>query len=126
MDRRDGAPAVDRLRPLAHVGAHFGPRESGDVIFTLLGFAGLYLLLGVLFVVQVLRQINRGPVASTRTLSWETVWFVIVSAMLAVYAVLDGFDFGVGASTASSHAPIDDAGRCWRRSARSGTAMKSG
>src|SRR5271166_5936996 len=26
----------------------------------------------------------------------ETVWFAIVSAMLAVYAVLDGFDFGVG------------------------------
>ena len=27
----------------------------------------------------------------------EAVWFVIVSGMLAVYAVLDGFDFGVGA-----------------------------
>src|SRR5271163_5128903 len=26
----------------------------------------------------------------------ETVWFAIVSAMLAVYVVLDGFDFGVG------------------------------
>ena len=26
----------------------------------------------------------------------ETIWFVIVSAMLAVYVVLDGFDFGVG------------------------------
>jgi cytochrome d ubiquinol oxidase subunit II len=26
----------------------------------------------------------------------ETVWFVIVSAMLAVYVILDGFDFGVG------------------------------
>ena len=27
----------------------------------------------------------------------EAVWFVIVSGMLAAYAVLDGFDFGVGA-----------------------------
>jgi cytochrome d ubiquinol oxidase subunit II len=27
----------------------------------------------------------------------EAVWFAIVSGMLAVYAVLDGFDFGVGA-----------------------------
>jgi cytochrome d ubiquinol oxidase subunit II len=27
----------------------------------------------------------------------EAIWFVIVSGMLAVYAVLDGFDFGVGA-----------------------------
>src|ERR1019366_1298410 len=26
----------------------------------------------------------------------ETLWFAIVSAMLAVYVVLDGFDFGVG------------------------------
>jgi cytochrome bd ubiquinol oxidase subunit II len=26
----------------------------------------------------------------------ETVWFVILSAMLAIYVVLDGFDFGVG------------------------------
>src|SRR5215472_12603493 len=26
----------------------------------------------------------------------EAVWFTIVSGMLAVYAVLDGFDFGVG------------------------------
>lgn len=26
----------------------------------------------------------------------ETVWFVIVAVMLAVYVVLDGFDFGVG------------------------------
>src|SRR6202165_995231 len=26
----------------------------------------------------------------------ETVWFAIVSAMLSVYVVLDGFDFGVG------------------------------
>src|SRR5713226_2953020 len=26
----------------------------------------------------------------------ESVWFVIVSGMLAVYMVLDGFDFGVG------------------------------
>jgi cytochrome d ubiquinol oxidase subunit II len=27
----------------------------------------------------------------------ETVWFAIIAGMLAVYAVLDGFDFGVGA-----------------------------
>ena len=26
----------------------------------------------------------------------EAVWFALVSAMLAVYVVLDGFDFGVG------------------------------
>jgi cytochrome d ubiquinol oxidase subunit I len=41
--------------------AHSNLVSSGDVIFTLLGFAGLYLLLGVIFVVQVLKQIDRGP-----------------------------------------------------------------
>jgi cytochrome d ubiquinol oxidase subunit I len=37
--------------------------SAGDVVFTLLGFAGLYLLLGALFVVQVLKEIERGPIA---------------------------------------------------------------
>jgi len=36
--------------------------SRGDVVFTMLGFAGLYLLLGTLFVFQVLREISRGPV----------------------------------------------------------------
>ncbi len=35
--------------------------NPGDVIFTTLGFAGLYLLLGILFVVHVLKDITRGP-----------------------------------------------------------------
>jgi cytochrome d ubiquinol oxidase subunit I len=43
--------------------AHSELVGTGDVIFTLLGFAGLYLLLGMLFVVQVLKEINRGPTA---------------------------------------------------------------
>jgi hypothetical protein len=34
------------------------------VVFTALGFAGLYLLLGILFIDQVRRQIARGPVAA--------------------------------------------------------------
>jgi cytochrome d ubiquinol oxidase subunit I len=36
--------------------------NTGDVVFTTLGFAGLYLLLGFLFVATVLREIDRGPV----------------------------------------------------------------
>ncbi len=35
--------------------------NTGDVVFTILGFAGLYLLLGFLFALQVLKEINRGP-----------------------------------------------------------------
>lgn len=38
--------------------------NPGDVVFTLLGFLGLYLLLGIAFVLQFLREINRGPAAS--------------------------------------------------------------
>lgn len=46
--------------------AHGGSElvNAGDVVFTLLGFAGLYLLLGMIFVVQVLKEINRGPATS--------------------------------------------------------------
>lgn len=44
--------------------AHSELVNPGDVVFTLLGFAGLYLLLGMLFVVQVLKEIDRGPAAS--------------------------------------------------------------
>jgi len=38
--------------------------HAGDVVFTTLGFAGLYLALGLLFVLQVVKQIARGPVAA--------------------------------------------------------------
>jgi cytochrome d ubiquinol oxidase subunit I len=35
--------------------------SSGNALFTLLGFAGLYLLLGLLFIILVLKEINHGP-----------------------------------------------------------------
>jgi cytochrome bd ubiquinol oxidase subunit I len=44
--------------------AHSELVSPGDVVFTMLGFAGLYLLLGLLFVVRVLKEIDRGPAAS--------------------------------------------------------------
>jgi cytochrome d ubiquinol oxidase subunit I len=36
--------------------------NTGNVVFTTLGFAGLYLVLGILFLFQVMRELNRGPV----------------------------------------------------------------
>ena len=36
--------------------------NAGDVVFTTLGFAGMYLVLGILFLFQVMRELNRGPV----------------------------------------------------------------
>ena len=38
--------------------------HAGDVVFSTLGFAGLYLALGLLFVLQVVKQIARGPVSA--------------------------------------------------------------
>jgi cytochrome d ubiquinol oxidase subunit I len=38
--------------------------NTGDVVFTTLGFAGLYLLLGLLFVVQILKEVDRGPLTA--------------------------------------------------------------
>ncbi|MNY10001.1 Bacterial Cytochrome Ubiquinol Oxidase [compost metagenome] len=35
--------------------------SSGNIWFTLLGFAGMYALLGMLFVLLVLREIAHGP-----------------------------------------------------------------
>jgi cytochrome d ubiquinol oxidase subunit I len=35
--------------------------SSGNTIFSLLGFMGLYLVLGVLFVLLALREIGHGP-----------------------------------------------------------------
>ncbi len=35
--------------------------NSGEVVFTTIGFAGMYFLLGVLFILLILREIGRGP-----------------------------------------------------------------
>ena len=40
--------------------------SSGSTLFSLIGFAGLYLLLGVLFVLLVRREIARGPEAAEK------------------------------------------------------------
>jgi cytochrome bd ubiquinol oxidase subunit I len=39
--------------------------NTGDVVFTTLGFVGLYLVLGILFLFQVMRELNRGPVPAS-------------------------------------------------------------
>jgi cytochrome d ubiquinol oxidase subunit I len=38
-----------------------GSVPAGTGIFTLLGFAGLYLLIGILFVLLIVRIVSRGP-----------------------------------------------------------------
>jgi cytochrome d ubiquinol oxidase subunit I len=39
--------------------------SGGNVLFTLLGFAGIYLVLGLLFVVLVVQETVRGPSAGS-------------------------------------------------------------
>jgi cytochrome d ubiquinol oxidase subunit I len=45
--------------------------SNGDTIFTLIGFTGLYLVLGVLFLYLVGREIGHGPDAETATRSTQ-------------------------------------------------------
>jgi cytochrome d ubiquinol oxidase subunit I len=35
--------------------------SSGNALFTTLGFAGIYLMVGILFIILVLKEINEGP-----------------------------------------------------------------
>jgi cytochrome d ubiquinol oxidase subunit I len=41
--------------------AHSPQISSGNVMFTLIGFAGMYALLGILFLLLVVREISHGP-----------------------------------------------------------------
>jgi cytochrome d ubiquinol oxidase subunit I len=52
---------VHGLLPTAGAGSH--QVNTGDVVFSTLGFAGLYLALGVLYLFRVIYETARGPVA---------------------------------------------------------------
>ncbi|HEX7602468.1 MAG TPA: cytochrome ubiquinol oxidase subunit I, partial [Polyangiaceae bacterium] len=39
--------------------------HSGDVLFTLIGFSGMYLLLGLVFAMLIVREIGHGPAEAT-------------------------------------------------------------
>ena len=76
--------------------------HAGDTVFTSLGFAGIFVVLGFLFLYLIMREIAHGPVAHTTLTdrredkTMEALWFWLVSVMVAIYAVMDGFDFGAG------------------------------
>ncbi len=81
--------------------------HSGTVLFTLIGFTGLYFVLGLLFLFLVGREIAHGPVplgtwrrgcrTGARGCMLVELWFAIAAVMLTAYVVLDGFDLGAGA-----------------------------
>jgi cytochrome d ubiquinol oxidase subunit I len=47
----------DGVSPLVH---------PGSALFTLIGFTGLYLVLGLLFVFLIAREISHSPLSSSR------------------------------------------------------------
>ena len=74
--------------------------NSGETLFTIVGFVGLYFLLGVLFLTLVLREIGNGPSTPrrrTRPDVQATVAFAVIAFMLTAYVLLDGYDLGVAA-----------------------------
>jgi cytochrome bd ubiquinol oxidase subunit I len=42
--------------------------SSGSVLFTLIGFAGMYLIMGLLYIVLMVREVDHGPGAESETL----------------------------------------------------------
>jgi cytochrome d oxidase, subunit II (cydB) len=78
--------------------------SNGDAIFTLIGFTGLYFVIGLLFLGLTGREIGKGPKnqlspqlsLSERRCWYDRVWYAVVSFMLIIYIVLDGRNFGAG------------------------------
>ena len=111
-DRGDRAPAVAVYGLHAHerraLPRQVRARRHG--LFTLLGFSGLYLLLGILYSCSSCGSSTQGPEDAARMTAtpgdpagrrslMETIWFCLLAVMVTVYVVLDGFDFGVGSCT---------------------------
>ena len=71
--------------------------HPGTVLFTLIGFCGLYTVLGVLFLFLIAREIATGRRRVGREATMPEIWYAIAVFMLTAYVVLDGFDFGAGA-----------------------------
>ena len=81
--------------------------SSGDVLFTLIGMAGLYFVLGLLYLYLVGREILHGPDAGSEPVhvllnrhdggAMVEVWFGLLCFTLTVFAVLDGWNIGAGA-----------------------------
>ena len=77
--------------------------SSGDVLFTLIGMAGLYFVLGLLYLYLVGREIAHGPAPRAVTLrrvrggAMVELWFALLCFMLTMFVVLDGWNIGAGA-----------------------------
>ena len=93
--------------------------SAGNALFTLLGFMGMYAMLGSCSCSWSHREIEHGPGSRSRAKltersTMETLWFCLVAVMLAVYVVLDGFDLGAGIVHLSSARTDAERRRCSR------------
>ena len=77
--------------------------SSANILFTTLGFAGMYTIMSLLYVVVLVKEVGHGPdpeptpIAMAADEVMESLWFALVAVMLAMYVLLDGFDLGAGA-----------------------------
>jgi cytochrome bd-type quinol oxidase subunit 2 len=102
---RAGPPAVGDLRHPAHARGDEPARHPGSALFTLIGFCGLYLVLGLCSCSWSCARCCTGRArtrtcrsrASRRRPRVPELWFGLVTLMLVLYVVLDGYDLGAGA-----------------------------
>ena len=66
VHRRARPPALARLRSLPHSEGVSPLVSSGSVLFTLIGFAGMYLIMGLLYIVLMVREVGHGPEGGER------------------------------------------------------------
>ena len=98
MVDRSRAAAVDRLRTDAHRGGRSPNVDGGRNALHADRLCGMYFLLGVLFLMLVLREIADRATAARRDAGarcCERCGFGVMAFMLTAYVLLDGYDFGV-------------------------------
>ena len=122
--------------------------STTEIWISLIAFVLIYIVLGVADLVLMLRYARRGlpdetsepPEAARRELPgapyrrWRTgclqlhtLWFIIIAFFWTGFFVLEGFDFGVGhAARVVGRTERGAARSRSNRSARSGTATRSG
>ena len=69
--------------------------SAGNALFTLIGFMGMYTILASSICFWFPAKSITDP-RKPRRQAMQTIWFMLIAVMIAVYVVLDGFDLGAG------------------------------
>ena len=82
--------------------------SAGEILFSIILFGLVYLALGALYVYLFARKVKHGPEPVTGNtdirickgggciMDLQAIWFLLVGVLIIGYAILDGFDLGVG------------------------------